>query len=136
MKILLILGLLIAISVQAQEAELDPSIFDGTGRELEKVEKINPPAGAPTSPSSETEEVPAPPGPSIASEETFEVAAEAEAPREIVLPGTEGEKPEEKPEEETGNPAAKGSGKSRAGETVDSTEKIQPGQAVDFPWDM
>ncbi|MDF3128186.1 hypothetical protein P0Y35_03145 [Kiritimatiellaeota bacterium B1221] len=123
----------LSLALQAQE-ELDTSIFDGTGRELEKVEPREP---APGSPEAETESAEAGEagGPSVDSEIETPVPAESdEMPREIVLPG--GEEAEALEETAAGIPAASGGSKSRAGETVESTEKIPTGQAVDFPWDM
>jgi hypothetical protein len=130
--------LLIFLQAQAQEGVLDPSIFDGTGREMEKTEPQKPAASVPEQAESEpgtgpqeTEETgsQAPPG-----GPTPEAEGTTEAPREIVLPGTES--PAEEETAPPGTPANSSAQESRAGERVESTEKIVPGQAVDFPWDM
>ncbi len=136
MKRILFASCLLGFAIYAQE-ELDTSIFDGTGRELEKVDPQKPGAGSPETPvaPAETEAASA-----SAAEPEAESASPPEPamPEEIVLPGSEGAEVEEleNPGEEPGIPAASGGSKSRAGETVESTEKIPTGQAVDFPWDM
>jgi len=132
MKFLLLIPGLCFTLVFSQETDLDPSIFDGTGKEVEKAE--------PPQASSEGESTDAGPAPEPQSETSPVMEREPEEaleeePREIRLPaGTETE--EELDTEDVGIPAAPGGQKSRAGETVNSTEKIAPGQAVDFPWDM
>ncbi|MGA0369924.1 MAG: hypothetical protein ACO3N7_10800 [Kiritimatiellia bacterium] len=122
----LFLAVAITFSLPAQEAPLDPSIFDGTGKEKESTEAPPPPPAG-----KEVEEADSPPSPPpVPAAES----GEPSAPEEIVLPELEGE--ETDVDEPPGIPAASGGGRSRATETVESTEKIAPGQAVDFPWDM
>lgn len=139
MKLFASCCLLISLYAHAQEGVLDPSIFDGTGRELEKAEPQTPAASAPEQKEKE---------PSAGPEENAETGSQApaavpipegegtmtEPPREIVLPGTES--PNEEESAPPGTPANSSAQESRAGERVESTEKIAPGQAVDFPWDM
>lgn len=138
-KLILIGGLMVAGPLALAEEILDPSIFDGTGREQrevpEQTESSGPPAEGEGAMGEEDEEMPAIPGVGEGTEE--------EGVEEIQLPEEEmgavgGEEEEEDILEE---PAVPGSPagvmtESRAGERVESTEKIAPGQAVDFPWDM
>lgn len=137
-KVLFCFFLLIAFC-RAQEETLDPSIFDGTGRETEKKDPEKSSSGSPgptSTPAPAAREENANTPAVEAAEEGTPVPQETE-PEEIILPGSGSEEEAEtESEAPPGVPAAQGGGKSRAGETVDSTEKIQTGQAVDFPWDM
>ena len=127
----------------AQTGSLDPSIFDGTGREQEAAPPEESGGSAVTEmPDAGTDEA-APPAsaPGMESEAGEPAAlppAPTSEPEEIVLPGSEETDEASAPEvlDEPGIPSGSGAGPSRAGEQVESSEKIAPGQAVDYPWDI
>lgn len=98
---MMVVGLMAAGGVCMAEEILDPSIFDGTGREQreEPEEKVS------------TPEEERGPGGGEPEEDLVEESASPGSPAEVMT-------------------------ESRAGDRVESTEKIAPGQAVDFPWDM
>lgn len=136
------LGLMVILQVSLAEDVLDPSIFDGTGR-VQREASPETEAAAPSSPAEDGEtrgeEEVVPPG------DEAGMGEEGGGPEEVVLPeeepGTVGGEDAEADEEiaedapSSGGPAAVMT-ESRAGERVESSEKIAPGQAVDFPWDM
>lgn len=132
---LFVICALTLLGENAQTDVVDPSIFDGSDKDTEKSEPSPEPPPNQTPPNEETDE----------TEGAAASASEEVPPREIKLPDsplqeTEAEKERGAPEDEVENPpgvpAGSGSGESRAGDRIESTEKIPPGQAVDFPWDM
>jgi hypothetical protein len=125
--------------------ELDPSIFDGTGREQGEPPEETEPSVLPSVPAEGTgergeeadSEGPAGVEEAVDEDETEETSI-SEEDGAAGLEEEEGPGAEEEVGEDTeppGTPAALPS-ESRAGERVESTEKIMPGQAVDFPWDI
>ena len=146
--------------LQAQETELDPSIFDGTGSGTDSGHPPPPGAGEPeresgpesatssTDPSAEPGEAstdPLLPVPEEPEGEASQPAASQDPAEEVEEASEEPAGPEsleeEIPEElegsssSVGSPAS-GQGESRAGEQVETSTRILPGQAVDVPWDM
>ncbi|WFB34868.1 hypothetical protein P3T73_11930 [Kiritimatiellota bacterium B12222] len=139
---LLLLCFLIT-ALRAQEETLDPSIFDGTGRDQEIAEPAEEGSSseerAPEKMSpDETESAAAESGTELPPAEKLEpMPTETPEPVEISLPGSESEEEEEGTEGlHPAGPAGAGTAPSRAGERVESTEKIAPGHAVDYPWDI
>jgi hypothetical protein len=138
--LLCFLFLFASYSVSAQEDVLDPSIFDGTGKksDVPETEEVSPPASLPEEAEPEDVEgeaaVEAEPSSIPSGEEPPEEEGEA---NEGGL-ASEVEESEEVGAEESppGIPSGAGSESSRAGQRVESSEKIAPGQAVDYPWDM
>ncbi|MEX2608108.1 MAG: hypothetical protein WD708_12260 [Kiritimatiellia bacterium] len=136
---MVIVGLLVTALPAMSEETLDPSIFDGTGREQrevpEETESAEPsPPAEDEGTKGKDEKIPAVSG---AGKEATEEAVPEEKT------GTVGGEEEAKAplEEPLEDPASPGSPaevmtESRAGERVESSETIAPGQAVDFPWDM
>lgn len=132
--------LLTSLFLYAQEDVVDPSIFDGTGKNSAPAEPEALPSGQTVPEEIDSEEPPAEPEENSETPLTSEEEAE-----EKELPEEKGGDPsseeeetegEEAPESPPGVPSRVGGGESRAGETVKTTEKIAPGQAVDYPWDM
>lgn len=144
------------LSVSAQDGELDPSIFDGTGMEASAPEPPEP-GGKPESPeegaggdtdSAEPggaeESEPADPSLPIPESTTPAVPEEASAGEEEESGLMEGESSaEEEPagevvQEEVTQPGSPAPvhPSSRAGEIIQTQERIAPGQAVDLPWDL
>jgi len=133
--------LLTRLSLSAQEGVIDPSIFDGTGKKSVPAEAEALPSGQTAAeeidsekPSAEPEETSEAPLPSEEEAEEKELPEEKGGDSSSEEEETEGEA--EALESPPGVPSGVGGGESRAGEKVKSTEKIAPGQAVDYPWDM
>jgi len=142
--------------ISAQERDLDPSIFDGS--DIETTDQEAPQPGGPEQESGDTtSEAPSatsepgtPPRADIPAEE--ELSAEESGAGRVSdetddEAGLEAEGHSESPEaeseedEEVVEPAGPGSPapsaqQSRAGEQVETRDRIAPGQAVDLPWDL
>lgn len=143
--------------VWGQSSTLDPSIFDGTGTTVEATD-TTPDSGAEsgkdaessspekTSTSQSGEEADSSP-PSVKSvpvPEDREPEVESAEETELLTTeasnekGREEKESEEAPAEETPTPGSPipVAEQSRAGEQVETKDRIAPGQAVDLPWDL
>jgi len=144
---LFVLVLLPLSTGRGDESELDPSIFDGTGRETRPADPSESGGEAGGEPEKEPSSDPRNPGPpeSPAEPETSESPMEGggAVPEASPTPEDVGSATAPAPEENeamanegTPIPAAPSESRSRAGETFRPSERIPPGQAVDFPWDI